>query len=185
MSTTSAILASACAESGWDFAERSTRYLVRLETDRDGAPFYARIEADADGQIFAWVDLTSAILVFDTASAPGAGMAGEAKTQSPVCLRAAEAMLAEVTRRVRGVRGVVREEAGRSVVGLLARLPAANGEDLAEAISALSVACQLAGPEIKLLLSDSAIAGLYLDDCVRLHAHAASNAAEGQPLNVK
>ena len=150
-----ATVASLCAESGWPCSERAGDCLVKLEVHREGPPFYAHLERAADGGISAWVHLTAA------AHEPGGG--GEEAAQSPACRRAVETMLAEVSDRMRLARGRLRESPGEWIAGFEVGIPAdGGGEELAEALSALSVACQLAGPEVQLLLSEPEIVELYL-----------------------
>jgi hypothetical protein len=72
-------------------------------------------------------------------------------------------LLAEVSRRISLVRGVFRDVPGAPAAAFESRLASgSNGEQLADALAALSVACHFAGPEVQLLLSEPAIAEAYL-----------------------
>jgi hypothetical protein len=157
-----ASVAGACAESGWPFTERASVCLVRLEVNREAAPFHARLRRAADGGIRAWVDLTAAAR--ELGEGGGAALAEEASPESPACRAAVDAMLADVSTRMRLVRGVCNDGPAGRTAGFEVSIPApGGGEQVAEALSALSVACQLAGPETQLLMSDPVIAGLYLN----------------------
>jgi hypothetical protein len=156
-----ASLASLCAESGWPFNERAGDCLVKLEINRAEPPFYARVERAADGAIIAWVDLTAAaqeledVGSLEEATAPA--------PESPVGRRAVEAIFAEMAGRMCCVRGVFKESPIARTAGFEVHIPANSGsEQLADALAALSVACQLAGPECQLLLCDPVIAESYL-----------------------
>ena len=152
-----ATVASLCAESGWPCQARAGDCLVKLELHRQGTPFYARVGRAADGGIRAWVDLTA------TACELGGGLEQATATQPPACRNAVEAILAEVSDRIRLVRGCIKEAPIGWAAGFEVCIPAeGGGQELADGLSALSVACDLAGPEIQLLLSDPDIVELYL-----------------------
>jgi len=143
-------VASLCAASGWPFTEGETGCRVKLEVRRE-AVFHAHVECAAGG-ILAWVDLTGAVAL-DVAP-------------PQECHQAARALLRELEERMKLVRGALggtaAEPSARLEVCLA--LPC-TVEQLADALSALSVACELAGPEIQLLLSNPEIACLTQTNC--------------------
>jgi len=151
-----------CAACGWPFAERGRGCVVMLESRRGGPPFYARVEEAADGGIIAWVDLASAArVVGDGSDAPACSL--DAGPDLPACHQAVARLLAEVSTRIRLVRGIFRGVPGAPAPAFESRLASgSNAEQLADALAALSVACHFAGPEIQLLLSEPAIAEAYL-----------------------
>jgi hypothetical protein len=158
--------ASLCADAGWAFSERRGACLVKLEVNRQGPPFHARLERAADGGIAAWVDLTAAAQELAEAVEPR-HEPGAPPVPSP-CRRAVEAMLAEVSGRIPMVRGVLRDGSRGPIAGFEAHIARAGAaEQLADVLSVLSVACELSGPEIQLLLTDPVVAEAYLSQINR------------------
>lgn len=154
-------VADICAESGWAFVERGGECIVKLEVNRDGAPFSARVGRAAGGGVSAWAHLAAAAAEIDEGSNPNetTGLAHD----FPVCREAAETVFSQLANRVSLVRGIFRKSPAATTAGLEVLLPAdCGGEQLADALSALSVACELAGPEIRLLLSDPDASEPYL-----------------------
>jgi hypothetical protein len=134
--------------------------VVKLEVKREGPPFYSHVERTADGAIRTWVDLSAAAQ--DLGSALDVEIVTDAQPLSPACRQAVRAIFAQVSERIRGVRGVLHESPAARA-GFEMQLPAtSSGEQLADGLAALSIACLFAGPEIQLLLSDPFIAESYL-----------------------
>lgn len=156
-----ASVASLCAESGWPFVERDGECLVKLEVSREGVPFSARVGRAADGGMEAWVHLAAAAAELGNGSA--LEEATESASESAEGRQAVEAIFGEISKRVRLVRGAFKDAPVAGRPGFEVLIPAdSGGKELSDALAALSVACQLAGPEIQLVLSDPFIAESYL-----------------------
>ncbi len=140
-----------CREAGWPFTERSEgRVAVMLELQRQ--PFQAVVEPRPNGALVASVTLASG--------------------REPPCdphRRALALLLLSASRSVRLVRAAAVEEAdGRFEARLEVALRfGAGAGDLADALSALSVACRWCGPEVELVHESSLIAETYLLGCSR------------------
>lgn len=145
-----------CTEAGWPFTDRAEgRIAVALEVPR--RPFTAVIEHRENHGLVASVTLAW----------------GEGPPESSHGAALA-ILLLRATGSVRLARAAaVAEAEGRFAARLEAVLPAgAAGRDLHHALSALSVACQLCGPEAELLHENAEIAETYLLGC-----------SQGRPLN--
>jgi hypothetical protein len=136
-------VAHACAEAGWRAVagDDGSRLHVDIPT-RSGA-FAARLESSPNaGERFV-VELTD--------------LAG----QPQVCRRATAALLLAVSASVRSVKGGLVERDGATIAVLVSALEGALDRSVDHALSALAVACQLAGREAQALM-DERLASEYL-----------------------
>jgi hypothetical protein len=145
---------------GWPCESRrdGARLVTNLECSR--APYQAIVERADGSEVLAWVKFASAFIDEIDGAPP----------MADVCRNAAAVLLMNVSSRikmVRGAVGAVEESAGDArgpaLPRLEVRLPASAGAaDLSHAFSALSVACEVCGPEMGVLLSNPAIAQAFL-----------------------
>lgn len=122
-----------CHESGWSFVESGGGYLsVQLET-LDGS-FYARVRPRHDGGLDLGVDM------------------GSARGLAQACRTALAAVLLRACGAIRMVRAAVHETDERTTLRFEASLPGrTSAAEINEALSALSVACESCGREVRAL----------------------------------
>lgn len=149
-------LADLCEEAGWPFSQRSED---RVEVDLEisgGAFFQASVSRD-DGRVRCQIAPLRDPLPEDArarraAAALALSVAGSVRMTSAIAWSKA-------------IRTDRDQPAGAGLqLGFRVDLPAnASAVDLGHALSALSVACDLCGNEIRALCSDPELAGLYLE----------------------
>jgi hypothetical protein len=147
-----ACLSKLCTEAGWNFSERSEgRVSVDLDV-ADGALYQASVEHHSRG--------------IQVSANPNRGdPPGEEISRLAVA-----ALMLSVSGTVRLVSAVSRRSNGKPVTGhdafFRVELPATtSGTTLAHSLSALSVACDLCGREVRALAEDPELARAFLEVC--------------------
>lgn len=132
-----------CKESGWPYVERASGH-VEVCIDCTSASYEARLELTGEGALCAVIDLVDA-----------AALSTEARSAIALVLLYTSAV-------VRSVKGVLTRRDGAECAGLAAACERPrSGADLDRALSALAVACGMAGREARALRHD-ALARNYL-----------------------